>query len=260
MVIQETVCPACGSLQHYALKDTRLQCAHCRKKFTLLSHRSKLSLQILERIALSFCQMTPATAAATEMGINSKTIQKYYDLLRRTVSEANEKQVINQFGAVAINSDVFYNYAACNGLAAGSKPLLCIAKNKEEISLLFVQGTSPVENSTATATATVANADIIGWVYARDQNSLDALDLDRIHFFSTVEMNSAADEAPLFWIFAKKGLVKYHGGFRKNFYLFMREMEFRFNNHKRASTQAYLISILQKDLNNTETGDNNVQA
>ncbi|NTV49840.1 MAG: transposase [Geobacteraceae bacterium] len=252
MVIQEIICPACGSLQHYTLKDNRLQCANCRKKYTLSSHRSKLSQQILERIALSFCQMIPATTAATEMGVNSKTIQKYYDLLRRTVSEANEKQAINKFGSATIDPALFYNYTAGKGLGPGIKPLLCLAKKLDEISLLFVQAEPSGE------TATVADTDVIGWVYAREQKSFDSLDLDRIHFLLTVEDSTAGAAIP-FWVFAKKGLVKYHGGFRKNFYLFMREMEFRFNNHNKGSTQAYLTNILQGDLNNTETGDDNVQ-
>ena len=252
MIVQETVCPACGSLQHYTLKDSRLQCACCRKKYTLPSHRCKLSLQIMERIALSYCQMTPATTAASEMGLNSKTIQKYYDLLRRTVSEANEKQAINMFGSATIDPALFYNYTACKGLGQGIKPLLCLAKNSDGISLLFVQA------EPSGVSATVDNIDIIGWIYAREQNSFDSLDLDRINFLSTTE-NMIADATSQFWIFAKKGLVKYHGGFRKNFYLFMREMEFRFNNHNKGSTLAYLTNILQGDLNNTETGEDNVQ-
>jgi predicted DNA-binding protein (UPF0251 family) len=252
MIIQEIICPACGSLQYYTLKDNRLQCADCRKKYTLSSHRSKLSLQILERIALNFCQMIPATTAATEMGINSKTIQKYYDLLRRTVSDANEKKAINKFGSALIDPELFYNYTASKGLGPGIKPLLCLAKKRDEISLLFVQAEASGE------TATVANTDVIGWVYARERKSFDSLDLDRIHFLSIVE-NNTVDATSSFWIFAKKGLVKYHGGFRKNFYLFMREMEFRYNNHNKGSTLVYLTNILQGDLNNTETGDDNVQ-
>lgn len=185
------------------------------------------------------------------MGLNSKTIQKYYDLLRRTVSEANEKQAINTFGTATIDPALFYN-CDCKGVAPGMKPLLCLARNVEGISLLFVQSVSPCK------TATVANTDIIGWIYAREQNAFDSLDLDRIHFLSTTEKN-IADATNPFWTFAKKGLVKYHGGFRKNFYLFMREMEFRFNNHNKGSTLAYLTNILQGDLNNTKTGDDNVQ-
>lgn len=239
-------------MQHYTLKDSRLQCAVCRKKYTVCSHRSKLSQHTLELIALNFCQMTPATAAATEMGINSKTIQKYYDLLRRTISETDEKQAIDHFGAATIDPALFYNYAAGKGLGAEIRPLFCLAKCADGISLLFAHLISPGE------TATVASTDILGWVYARDQKAFNTLDLDRIHFLSTAEKD-APDTSYPFWIYAKKGLVKYHGGFRKNFYLFMREMEFRFNNHKKSSTQAYLINVLQGGLNNTETGDDNVQ-
>lgn len=252
MVIQEIICPECGSMQHYTLKDNRLQCAVCRKKYTLWSHRSKLSQNTLELIAKSFCLMTPATSTATEMGINSKTILKYYDLLRRTISEANENQVIRHFGATTINPALFYDCTTSKGLGAEIKPLFCLAKNEEGVSLLLVK-----EISTG-KTVSIDSTDILGWVYARDQDAFDTLDLYRIHFLSTAEKN-IVDASYRFWIYAKKGLVKYHGGFRKNFYLFMREMEFRFNNYNKDSAQAYLISILQGSPNNTETGDDNVQ-
>ncbi len=252
MVMQETICPDCGSLQYYTLKDNRLQCVVCRKKYTLSSHRSKLSLKTLEHIALSFCLMAPATATATEMGVNSKTIQKYYDLLRRTVSEANERLAVQHFGSATIDPALFYNGTGGRAQGAEQKPLFCLVKSEEGIALLFTQMTLPGE------AATVANKDILGWIYARDQSAFDSLDLDRIHFISTTEENGV-DAARSFWTFAKKGLVKYHGGFRKNFYLFMREMEFRFNNHKKDSTRSYLTRILQGDSNNTETGDDNVQ-
>ncbi|MHB8057178.1 MAG: hypothetical protein ACYDHC_04705 [Desulfuromonadaceae bacterium] len=252
MVIQEAICPECGSPQHYVLKDNRLQCAFCRKKYTLLSHRSKLSLNTLEHIALSFSQMTPATATAAEMGVNSKTIQKYYDLLRRTVAEANEKLAVRHFGTATISPALFFGCTDFKVSGTEIKPLFCLVKRDEGISLLFARNTSP------DATATVSRKDILGWVYARDNKAFDSLDLDRIHFISTAEEN-IVDASRHFWTFAKKGLVKYHGGFRKRFYLFMREMEFRFNNHGKDSTRSCLFSILQEASNTTETGDDNVQ-
>lgn len=249
MVRHETICPDCGSSQHYTLKDKRLQCVICRKKYTW-RHRSRLSRTTLERIALSFFQMVPAIAAADEMGVNSKTMQKYYDFLRRTISEENKGLAILHFGFATIDPEFFYNDTAGAELGAEKKPLFCLAKREEGVSLLFTQ---PSSNEAFTAKQT-----ILGWVYARDNNAFDSLDLDRIHFIRTAEKNSV-DNYNSFWVFAKKGLLRYHGGFKKNFYLFMREMEFRFNhNSNKDSSLSYLISMLQ-GVNNTETGDDNAQ-
>jgi transposase len=246
------ICPYCGSLQHYTLKDNRLQCAICRKKYTLRRHRSKLSQNTLEHIALSFFQMVPAIAAAVEMGVNSKTVQKYYDLLRRTISNDNKGLATFYFGASTIDPNFFYNDTTGAKLGPEMKPLFCLAKREKGISLLLAQSASPDETFAAEKT-------ILGWVYAKDNEAFDTLDLDRIHFISTAGKNTV-DTYSSFWVFAKKGLVKYHGGFRKNFYLFMREMEFRFNsNGNKDSSLSYLISILQGCLNNTETGDDNAQ-
>ncbi|RZI46123.1 transposase [Candidatus Finniella inopinata] len=35
-----------------------------------------------------------------------------------------------------------------------------------------------------------------------------------------------------FWSFAKRRLKLYHGGFKVNFYFFLKEMEYRFNNRE----------------------------
>jgi transposase-like protein len=47
-----------------------------------------------------------------------------------------------------------------------------------------------------------------------------------------------------FWGYAKRRLRAYHGGFKRNFRLFIREMEFRFNHRDGENALNYLRSIL----------------
>ncbi len=244
-------CPACGSLQHYTLQDKRLQCAVCRKKYTVGSQRSKLTPLDLQHIADSFWQMIPAAAAAAEQGMNSKTPQKYYDLIRRTITDTNEELARERFGTAAVNPALFFEAAAGKGLGPGLLPLFCVAQLESEVVLLFPQ------DLLADGNFTLPGAAIAGWVYAKDSSAFTSLDISQIHFLPAAE---STDEAPSpFWIYAKRGLVRYHAGFRKNFRLFMREMEFRFNNRTKAATPVLLLDILQGNFKNTGTGDENVQ-
>ncbi len=235
----EIKCPDCGSVQHYSLNDNRLQCAACRKKYTVGKHNGKLSLHTFQLIAQSFWRMVPASAAAADLGMNSKTLQKHYDVLRRAITAASEGYTIEQFGAARIDPALFHESAARKGLGSGVKPLFCLAHGVGKVSLLHAgEGVDG-------ACADVAIPSLLGWVYAQDHKALCALDLDRTHFLATAGNNAAAT----FWLTVKMGLVRYHGGFRKNFHLFVREMEFRFNNNDDESAVALLMEILQRDRN-----------
>ena len=48
-----------------------------------------------------------------------------------------------------------------------------------------------------------------------------------------------------FWVFAKRRLKMYQCGFKRNFLMFMREMEFRFNHRDDPDIVAYLFKLLK---------------
>lgn len=234
--MSQTTCPECGSSGHYTLKDGRLQCIECRKKYTATTHRVRLSAQALQMVAQSFWRMTPACTAATEQGVNSKTLQKYYDLIRRAISDQNEEEASRQFGASRVAPARFQAMAANATLSREATPLICLAQGAGKVSLIFT-----AEGSGDTC-AEPAEPEILGWVYAQNLNALRSLDLDHMHFYPTLQGSGNCGKA--FWIFAKQKLVKYHGGFRKNFPLFMHEMAFRFNSNDEDAAMSRLMEIL----------------
>lgn len=242
--MEKTICPACGSREHYTLKDNRLQCAGCRKKYTARIHRSRLSEETLQHIVRNFWRMNPASESASERGVNIKTLQKYNDLLRRSISDINERKVLEQFGSLTASAELFGETARRKGLAAGVRPLFCLVPKEDRVYLLSAQ-----EEERKVPDLAVPEPG--GWIYARDAQAHASLELDRIHWVGAVPGRERSAEAG-FWIAAKRGLVKYHGGFRKNFYLFMREMEFRFNNHDEDVACGLLLGMLQNDATNRD--------
>lgn len=192
-------------------------------------------MEIIPLMAQGFWRMLPASAAAEEWGVNIKTVQKYYDHLRRAISRDNERSAREQFGSASADPALFLDMAAGTIAGAYAKPLFCLAQQAGKITLLFSHGVPSAGFARITA------QDVLGWVYARDCKAFQELDLDGIHFLSAVE--GFAHNA--FWIYAKRNLVRYHGGFRKNFHLFVREMEFRFNNSEEDMSLAWLTNTLK---------------
>lgn len=192
----------------------------------------------------SFWRMVPVSASASELGLNVKTLQKYHGRLRRMISEAGERTALGQLGAITAPAGHFYRSARERKLGAGVLPLFCLVLNGDKVLLLALEE----------AEGSLANLGIpgtAGWIYAHDQNAKDCLDLDRIHFLSVGNAKELRDQVG-FWINAKRRLVKYRGGFRKNFQLFMREMEFRFNNDNEDLTCDFLLDYLQNDTTNRD--------
>ena len=186
--------------------------------------------------------MLPASAAAEQQGVNSKTVQKCYDMLRRNIAEVDEQFVLEQIGATAIGVGLFAEVKIAHQLGSSVEPLFCLVRLGDKVLFLFV------DSDVQEPESAIEGPDIVGWVYALDHKALVSLDLDRIHCLSVLQATPTHNENR-FWIYAKHGLVRYHGGFRKHFTLFMREMEFRFNNRHAETGLNILIDMLHKDRN-----------
>lgn len=191
-------------------------------------------------MAQTFWRMVPAAAAARELGMNSKTLQKYYDIMRQAICGENEKQAMEQFGSASVDPALFRGTRASATPGTGPEPLLCLAERNGRLYVLFPRIGHDGES------ASVGAAEIAGWVCARDRLALHSLDLDRTRFFPAAGVAGNGAHHP-FWGYAKKGMVGYHGGFRKNFRFFVREMEFRFNNGKGEGVLPWLVDILREN-------------
>jgi len=97
------------------------------------------------------------------------------------------------------------------------------------------------------------NVEPQSWVYtdqltAHNQIGLDGFHHERIDHskvFATGRNHINGIEN--FWGFAKRRLKMYHGGFKKNFPLFMKEMEFRFNQRDNDNVVELLTKMLMED-------------
>lgn len=159
---------------------------------------------------------------AESFQLNIKTVQKYFGFLREKLAMQSQKELIQQFGNDTVPDALFDQFPVRISCGQNAQPLAAVIKTGSDIRLLF---SSPVASQSC-----LAENCVLGWLYAQDSESMQRLNLDRIHCQAR-----DSDNIPLttpFWRFIKQGLIHYQGGFRHNFMQFLREMEFRYNDRQ----------------------------
>ncbi len=214
-------CPTCNSNRLYHLADSRCKCAVCRRVFTPSAQKeSKIPSETREQLAIFFWEMRGASEASEKLNLNIKTVQKYFSIMRENLAKTNRVNLKTIYGVETFPADLFKNYTERTGKS--SIPLAAIATNQGFVNFLrCTENSSPSMVSSETA---------IGWLYASDQDALNHHQLDRFHCMPR-DSDSMALTAP-FWLFVKQGLIRYQGGFRHHFFLFLQEMEFRYNDRQ----------------------------
>lgn len=241
---KETLCPVCGHGEHYLLADNRLQCAACRKKFTPVRSGCRLSDEELRGIATEFREFTPVAAAADRLGINPKTVLRYYNLLRIVISR---QATVAHGGEQTVSPSAFARAGLTKGLVVEYVPLFGLKAVDKGIKVMAMSSGGESREVPETDT-------IHGWICARGAIASEQFGLDSITCLFPVEDESVR-RCRDFWAFARKGLRRYQAGVSKNLHLYLREMEFRFNSEDITDR---LIEYLRSACGFHEMGENNV--
>jgi len=228
-------CPFCGKSKTYLLEDGRIKCAQCSHKFTPMPRHSHLPEATIRVIAKHFWEMTTTTSVAAELNLNIKTVQRYFLRAREGMARCCEESAIAHFGYDRAPLSLFEQDGSRPDCGNQAQPICAIAVSSETLSLLF--GDSNCNQNDLSSPDAIA-----GWLYGRTQESLDRHLVDQMHLY--LHEGRLADLPRQFWQFAKKGLARYQGGFRHNFPLFLREMEFRFKVRQRPDAADLCTQLL----------------
>ncbi len=231
-----TFCPFCGTGKTYHLVDGRLKCAQCAHKFTPIPRHSHLPEETIRVIGRYFWEMTPTISVASTLNLNIKTVQRYFLRAREGMARCCEESAMAHFGTDRVPPGLFERDGSRTSCGNQAQPVCAIAVSAETISLLFAD-----ENTEQIALPQAA--EIAGWLYGRTPESITRHLLDQIYLYLHA-LPASSDLPRLFWQFAKKGLTRYQGGFRHNFPLFLREMEFRFKVRQRPDAADLCCQLL----------------
>jgi transposase len=176
-------------------------------------------------------------------------VLRYYTLVRLAIVREAERELGQLSGHVEVDESYFGGYRkGKRGRGAGGKvPVFGLLKRGGQVRVVFPEKLDRRTLQGAIKTHVKPQS----WVYSDKWHAYRGLHLEgfrhqRIdHHGRFADGKSHINGIENFWGFAKRRLKLYHGGFKKNFRLFLREMEFRFNHRKDPKAIEMLVTMLK---------------
>jgi transposase len=211
---------------------------------------SRLTINQRNKLFEHFVAGSTARTTAELVGLNRNTVRLFFHRLREVIAEEQEKH--SPFdGEIELDESYFggIRKGKRGRGAAGKVPVFGLLKRGGKVYTAVVPDTKG-----KTLKAIIINKiqpDSI--VYTDSYRSYNVLDVSEFkhyrinHSFLFADKHNHINGIENFWGFAKRRLKMYHGGFKKNFPLFMKEMEFRFNQRDNDNVVELLTKMLLED-------------
>jgi transposase len=217
-------CPRCNGTSLGMIRGDRWKCYKCKTEWT----RRKDSILSLVRIKYSEFQLClklfeleiTVEKTAEQLGINYKTINLLFNEIRRHILGYSTDQ-INEIKIIMKGSSDFISVNSID-----NKIVFGFNKEVDENSSIFTLKRTRIPNSAASYNLS----------YNRLRNFIQ---VGRgVGYFSNMDR---------FWRYAKESLIKFRGTDYKNFLLYLKEVEFRFNNSDKELFDIICEKIAQND-------------
>lgn len=251
----KTICPRCESSNvkdaNIRNKDARYHCNVCHNRFSIFTgtslKNSKLKPSKLILAVKLFSLGLSARATSKEIGLNYKTVLSLYDKIRKTILDHNRSQE-NLFGEVEL--DETYIGGRRKGKrgrgAKGKTPVFGMLERNGKVVVEVVPDVSSDTLRKIIKERVNENARVYTDKF-RSYNSLiingyNHIKIDKEKTFANGKRHINSIES--FWAYAKERLAKYHGIAPRKLYLYMKELEFRFNNRKNDNLEETILKYL----------------
>lgn len=199
-------CPFCNHNKLYLLKTKQLKCANCKKKFSI----KKIEQQY--KIIELFCDDFTAYQTAKTLLLNYQTVKNEYENLRKIIANFLENQFVNK------NVQEYDEYLY---LEKSKNSKLEILKAKNFLTFHY-------ENSVYNLLMPEMNR----------YNNLEPKELSRFISLNKISKKDKKETIiQSFWEFFESSIVKYRGVKEKNFFYYLKEIEFKFNYKKEQQMQ-----------------------
>ena len=194
---------------------------------------SKLTHFQTNRLIEQFVAGTPARTAAALVGVNKISATNFYHRLREIIRDRLAEDAGELAGEVEVDESYFggVRKGKRGRGAAGKTPVFGLLKRGGKVFTMAVKDTK--SDTLIPIIACKVQPDSI--VYTDSYRSYDVLDITDFHHFRINHSKLFADKhnhingIENFWNQAKRHLRKYNGVPVKNFDLFLKECEWRFN-------------------------------
>jgi transposase len=204
MIMSLSVCPYCQNKRLYILQDDYRKCSYCKKKFSL--KKVEMDIKAIE----FFCNNINANKASKILKTNYRTVQNRYMFFRKLIAIYNEELHYNSVQDRS-SYDEFYYFT--NRQKAEKKRSLYEAiniigfySNKQIYTLLMPR--LPNYNT-------------------QDDNKVYE---NYLKWHRISSKDSYTTPLKVFWRYLEENLKKYKGINEENFFYYLKECEFKFNN------------------------------
>lgn len=233
-------CPGCSSPEAYCLSDGRYKCKQCKKKFTPNRKKSRVPEETVLLIARGFWELKTAEQCAHELGINRKTAQSYYSKIRRNIAMQNDEGLKSLHIKAAIETATSEQ---------DKHPVFWFLVHHGTIHVVFPEGLNFSLHE-----EDLPDTQGISQIYTDSLMAKNNIILDKF-YRRTLWARKETDEKKLqeFWRYSKINLMRYRGGSKSRFPLFITEMAFRFNHQESGDAICLLEKILSSTSSNTQT-------
>jgi len=203
---------------------------------------------MLREIARLFWLGVPAAATARNLSLSATTVSKWYTRLRKRIAADREAELEKLEGHIEVDESYFGGHRkGKRGRGAGGKiPVFGLLKRGGEVRVILPPNCSEKH----LLGAILENVEVDSIVYSDGWKAYNKLSINGFHHKRVNHQEEFANGKSHingienFWGYAKRRLKAYHGGFKRNFRLFIREMEFRFNHRNDTNTLKYLQDTL----------------
>jgi transposase len=247
-------CLECGNRGLLKLSDGRYECRDCHHRFTDFTGtylmNIKLDFRQVAGLVYLFCLEQSARRACLELDVNYKTAYRFFERIRRAISR--DDCVTGLCGEIEL--DETYVGGKRKGKrgrgAAGKVPVFGMLEREGKV---VVEAVPDVKEKTLMALVT-ENIEPGSLTYSDGFKSYRSLLVNGYeHVRIDHEKEFANGKAHIngiegFWSYAKERLTKYHGVSPRKLYLYLKELEFRFNNRQVADLFELISSQLVKPL------------
>lgn len=211
----------------YRLADRRVKCKNCRRVYSL--QKLKRDLDLLYYFALELS----ANKTASLLGLDYETVHSRYMFFRKKIAEHLEEKFRKLSGELEID-ETYFGGKRKGKRGRGAFNKVVVFGILERNGKVYTTVVSDV--SAETLMAEIRNKTEKGSVfYTNCFKSYKSLKQYGKHHRINKEYAFAKGHNHInglegFWSFAKERFHKYHGINKQNYLLYLKEMEFRFNN------------------------------
>lgn len=211
---------------------------------------AKISHHRIGKIIQCFCEDLTATVTARLLGLNIKTVDRYFGIFREKIVVASLEDA-RSFGEFEVDES-YFGARRVRGKrgrgAAGKTPVFGLLKRDGKVFVSIVKNCSreqlmPIIQGKILEGSTIHSD---GW-RAYDSLLLNGYDHYRVFHGKNefVRGKSHVNGIESFWSYAKRRLSKFNGIPSHKFHLYLKECEWRWN-YRKENLPAILSSILKK--------------